>query len=388
MNPYLSERVSNIEESKSLQFFKAVKEEMSKGHQITSLIVGEPESRASKRVLDATIAALNSGKSGYSMVAGEPELRSKLAHFFQEKGWKVSDKNFFISAGSKQSLYNLFQVLLNPEDEVLLFRPYWVTFPESVKLAGGKPIFVDCDSQFQPDMNDLRKKISSKSKLILLNNPNNPSSAVYPKKVLQEIYSLAEENDLLIISDEAYDTLVFSEQFHEMAPLVDPELKRVITTKTFSKSYSMTGYRLGYTIAHESFFPSLDKFQGHMMGNCTTFAQYGAIAALETPDSEVEEYRQLYLNRGLLAYRLYSPLVKVIKPQGAFYLFADIKHLLNGSIKNSEDFCLRLLKEQKLAILPGSAFGLEGHVRISFAAGEEAIVRGAELLKKFLGDIK
>jgi aspartate aminotransferase len=384
MNQFLSNRARNIEESKSLQFFKSVKEVMNQGHEVVSLIVGEPDTRASLPVVEATIKALQEGKSGYSMVAGEPELRSQLANYYNKKGWHVTDKNFFVSAGSKQSLYNLFQVLINPGDEVIIFKPYWVTFPESVKLAGGVPKFVECDAEFLPNIDSFKKSITKKTKLIILNNPNNPSGVVYPEKCLREIFKLAEENDLLIISDEAYDALVFNKEFKELAPLLDPEMKRVITTKTFSKTFSMTGFRLGFTIAPEALFAPMDKFQGHMMGNCTTFAQYGAIAALNTSDKELEKYRATYQRRGQIAYELFSPLVKVLKPQGAFYLFADIRPLLKGTMKTSEEFCLKLLKDQKLALLPGSAFGLEGYIRISFAAGEDSVVKGASLLKKFL----
>ena len=234
---------------------------------------------------------MDEGKVRYSQVAGENALREKIVeHELAQSNLPISIKNIVVSNGSKQSLYNIFQTICDPGDEIIILAPYWISFPESVKLAGGIPVFIDLDDNLQPNIELIKKRISPKTKGIIINNPSNPTGVIYKKNLLREIGKMALKNNFYIIADEAYDGLIYEKDEYCSFSHLDPKfLSHTITTKTFSKTYAMTGHRIGYTIANEKLSLALTKLQGHLTGNNCTFVQYGAIEALNIPNSVIED---------------------------------------------------------------------------------------------------
>jgi aspartate aminotransferase len=287
-----------------------------------------------------------------------------------------------ISNGSKQCLYAMFQVICNPLDEVIIPRPYWVSFPQQVKLAGGRPVFVDtCNHQL--DCGKIERAITPKTRAILINSPNNPTGAVYPAEDLAGIAKIALERDLYLISDEAYSLFVYDGL--KAASLFSFEDIRhlLIITRSFSKNYGMTGFRVGYIAAPHEFIRAVAGLQSHMTGNVCTFAQHGALAALAVDDHELEEWRAAMERKRDYAYQRVAELFDCLKPRGAFYLYPDVKrHLKDGM--TSAEFAGRLLENCGVAVVPGEVFGMGGHIRISYAVCEDRLVSGFEKIAEAL----
>ncbi|MBT3982459.1 MAG: pyridoxal phosphate-dependent aminotransferase [Bacteriovoracaceae bacterium] len=359
----------------------------SRGEKIISLNVGEPDLPPPSEITQAVKSALDDGMYRYSLVPGIDILREKLKDFYQDSfPVELNSSNFVVSNGAKQSIYNIFQSLINSGDEIIIPAPYWVTFPESVRLAGGNPIIVPTvDNQI--DIELIKKAITKNTKAILINAPNNPSGAVFPKTALVELASIALENELYIISDEAYDGIYFDGKAPVSIGTLSPEIfKKTITIKSFSKTYSMTGFRVGYTICDSAFSQLMVKLQGHLTGNNCTFAQFGALKALELDQSFYQERRAIYQKRRDLAFSLSQKIFpNCVKPDGAFFLFPNIKELLNNSdCKSDIDLSIKILEKAGVAILPGSAFGQPDHLRISFAASEKEIEDGFRAIERVL----
>jgi len=387
MKNILSSRVLNIEESKTVGLASIINDLKNQGQTIISLNVGEPDFATPEPIKEATIAAIKENHTRYSLVSGVVQLRTEIKHKLKiENNIDVSIDQIVLSNGSKQTLYNIFQALLNPGDEVIIPVPYWVTFPESVKLAGGIPRFVKCDPvSFQIDLEDLEKNINAKTKIILVNTPNNPTGAIYPQETLTKIANIAKKHDLVIVSDEAYERLTYDEQDHFSIASLDTETqKRTITVQSFSKSYCMTGFRQGYMVAEKEICTAVNKLQGHLTGNNCTFSQYGAIRALQMDSSVWEEMKAEFDKRRKLAFNLFSSLFKCQMPQGAFYLFMNVEDHFKGEVQNCEQFASMLLKKAKVAVVPGIAFGLPGHIRLSYAASEADIQKAYEQIKSVL----
>lgn len=382
----ISKRCLDIQESKSLEVYSKVQSQLAKGERVISLIVGEPSDPPARIILDATIRALENKKTGYSLVAGELILREHLIKSLSKEGISPIDlQSIIISNGSKHSLFNIFQAICNPGDEIIIPTPYWVTFPESVKLAGGVPIFVETDHTHTPTIEMIEAAITKKTKAIIINCPNNPCGVIYSNALREKMLQLCLKHNIFLISDEAYDKIVFDDQkFTATAKLADDWRETVITVRTFSKTYAMTGFRVGITFAHPNIITAINRFQGHLCGNVCTFAQYGAVAALDLTSREIDLYVKIYEQRRNLAYRLFNVISSVQKPEGAFYLFMDIRHWLGKHFQNSNDFCMAFLHTEKVAFLPGSAFGKEGYIRISYATSDLDIEEGAKRLAKFI----
>ena len=355
------------------------------GHDIIGLHVGEPDFPPPPEVIEATQKALTDLKVRYSLVPGIPELRDAIADRFSKRsGRKVEQENVLVSNGSKQILYNLFQCFVHEGDEVIIPAPYWVTFPESVKLAGGKPVIVKCREDLGLDLGAIEAAITPKTKMLLFNTPNNPSSAVYAKEDLIKLGELAEKHNLLIVADEAYESLVFAPNEHtSIAALSDELFNRTITVQTLSKSHCLTGFRVGYMIAPTKYIEPVNKLQSHLNGNVCTFAQYGALEALTMDQSYFENMISTMERRKNLAYCLTNEIFKCHEPQGAFYLFPSLDGF-EDRFKTCNEAAEFILKEAKVAILPGSAFGVEGYLRISFASHEDTITEALRRIKEVL----
>ncbi len=374
----LSSKIQAVAGSQTVAFTTLIQQHRQEGRKIIDLAVGEPQFDTPDTVIDATKSALDAQKTRYSPVNGLSELRTQLAAQFC--GYDID--NILITNGSKQALFMIFQVICDPADEVIIPTPYWVSFIEQVKLAGGKPVPV-ATKDHQLNCEAIKRAVTPRTKAILINSPNNPSGAVYPMADLHEIARLAADHNLFIVADEAYDAFVYDGYTHASLFDIERVRNRVIVTRSFSKSYSMTGFRIGYVAAPGKIIAALSKIQSHLSGNVCTFAQYGALAALSL-DAHLLSDRQTELQQKRdMAFQTVSRLFDCIKPQGAFYLFPDVSAVLKSD-ETSEDLARRLLKQAGVAVVAGEAFGKAKHLRISFAVSEENLKNGLERIAEVL----
>jgi aspartate aminotransferase len=374
----LSDKIQPIAGSQTVAFTALIQELRLEGKEVIDLAVGEPQFDTPAAVIDATKNALDAQKTRYSPVNGLSELRTRLAAQFS--GYDID--NILITNGSKQALFMIFQVICDPADEVIIPMPFWVSFIEQVKLAGGKPVPV-ATKDHQLDDEAIEHAITPRTKAILINSPNNPSGAVYPMADLQKIARLAADHNLFIVADEAYEAFVYDGCKHASLFDIEAVRNRIIVTRSFSKSYSMTGFRIGYVTAATPIIGALSKIQSHLTGNVCTFAQYGALAALSL-DGHLLSARQSELQQKRdMAFQYVSKLFGCIKPQGAFYLFPDVSTVLKND-ETSEALAERLLKQAGVAVVAGAAFGMAKHLRISFAVSEENLKNGLEQIAEVL----
>jgi aspartate aminotransferase len=376
--PPMTGRLQAVDESKTTRIFDLARQLRRQGKDIINLAVGEPDFETPAPVIDATRRALSTQATGYGPVAGLEALRSELATAFDGYG----PENILVSNGAKQALYSLFQVLCNPGDEVILPRPCWVSFTEQIKLAGGRPVLVDtADHQLDPEA--IEQAVTARTRILLVNTPNNPTGAVYSDKALAEAVRIARRHNLYLIADEAYQAFVFDDRHCKPLFSSCSDSRRLITVRSFSKTYAMTGFRIGYVAGPEGVVRGLLKFQSHLSGNVCTFAQHGAVAALKMGQSLVQQRCAILQQRRDLAYTLAQDLFGCIKPRGAFYLFPKVDHCLRPN-ETSEDLAMRLLQKAGVAVVPGEAFHQPGHLRISFGASEADLNTGFERIKNVL----
>ena len=374
----LSDKIQSIAGSQTVAFTALIQQHRQEGRKIIDLAVGEPQFDTPAAVIDATKNALDAQKTRYSPANGLPELRAQLAAQFS--GYDID--NILITNGSKQALFMIFQVICDPADEVIIPTPFWVSFIEQVKLAGGKPVPV-VTKNHQLNCEAIERAVTPRTKAILINSPNNPSGAVYPMANLQKIARLADDHNLLIVADEAYNAFVYDGYVHASILDIESARNRVIVTRSFSKSYSMTGFRIGYVAAPGQIIAALSKIQSHLTGNVCTFAQYGALAALSL-DGHLLSARQSELQQKRdMAFQYVSKLFDCIKPRGAFYLFPDVSTVLKND-ETSEVLVGRILKQAGVAVVAGEAFGMAKHLRISFAVSEENLKNGLEQIAEVL----
>jgi len=374
----LADRVHQIEESGTVQFTLLLQQMRREGKHVIDLAVGEPPFDTPADVIEATKQALDQSRTKYGPVAGLQELKFRLAQQFEG----CDEKNIIISNGSKQCLYTMFQIIIDPLDEVIIPRPFWVSFPQQVKLAGGRPIFVDTLNH-QLDIDKIEQAISPRTRAILVNSPNNPTGAVYPEQDLEKIAELALKHSLYIISDEAYNSYVY-DGLRSASMFNFKEVRRqLIVTRSFSKGFNMTGFRIGYVAAAAGVIAALNKLQSHLTGNVCTFAQHGALAALDMKDSELVGWRDDLEKKRDYALSKIGRLFDCVRPQGAFYLFPDVSRHLDKGIA-AADLAGRMLEETGVAVVPGEEFGMPGHIRISYAVSEEDLVNGLERISEAL----
>jgi aspartate aminotransferase len=376
--PSMAARVAAVGESGTTRVFSLAQKLRQQGHDIISLAVGEPDFDTPETVIAATCRALEAQATRYGPVAGEPLLRQRLAEGF--KGYTAD--NILITNGAKQALYALFQVLCDPGDEIIVPRPCWVSFPEQIRLAGGCPVLVDTrDHQLDPEA--IGKAVGPRTRAILVNTPNNPSGAVYSADALLAVGRIAAAHKIFLVADEAYHAFTYDGRSHVRLFDAAPDSGSVITVRSFSKHYSMTGFRVGYVAADRQVIEPLARMQSHLSGNVCTFAQQGALAALDLPAAFVQGRCAILQQRRDVAFVYASALFGCVRPQGAFYLFADIRPCLRKD-ETSTDLALRLLQTAGVAVVPGEAFGCPGFIRISFGAAEEKLHNGFERIKKAL----
>lgn len=375
---HMAARIGLVGESKTAHVFELARKLQAQGREIISLAVGEPEFDTPGPVVEATQQALADQVTRYGPVPGEEALRSRLAQNF--KGFTA--ENIIVTNGAKQALYSLFQVLCDPGDEIIIPRPCWVSFTEQVKLAGGKPVLVDtAEHQLDPDA--IEEAITPRTRAILVNSPNNPTGAVYAADALSAVAQMAADRKLYLISDEAYHCFTYDQRPHVAIAEVAPDRQQVITVRSFSKHYSMTGFRIGYVAAPAAVITALARLQSHSTGNVCSFGQYGALAALQMDQAIIEERRAILQRRRDMAYERASTMFNCVKAQGAFYLFPEVFHYLRRN-ETSEDLAMLLLDKAGVAVVPGDAFHEPGHVRISFAVPGRTLARAFKKIKAVL----
>jgi aspartate aminotransferase len=366
----LSQRLQAVEPSATTAFTALVDAERRRGREIINLAVGEYHGRAADAVTEAVGTALAGGDYRYGPVAGIMELRERIASRYAGR----RTAHVAVTNGAKQALYGIMQMICDPGSEVIIPSPAWVSFPQMVRLAGGVPVMVPTADHL-PDIEKIAAAVTKRTRAILINTPNNPTGAVYPEKHMHALRDLARRRDLYLIGDETYADLVYGNARHtSVLDPPDPD-DRVILVGSFSKTYAMTGFRIGYLVAAPGIIDTMTILQSHSTGNVCTFAQHGAIAALETPASAIAEIRaELEANRDA-AIRLISEKLPCRCPEGAFYLFPDVSGHLEPGISTA-DLCARLLQETGVAVVPGDAFGDPRCVRISFSMDRSTLISG------------
>ena len=384
--PPLAERIQAVEESKSVKLAAVIADLRSRGEKVIGFNVGEPDFPTPEVVIKATQEALGAGDTRYALVPGQPFLRDAIAKKLKrDQGLNATNENICVSNGSKQVLYSLFQLICNPGDEVLVPCPYWVSFPEAIKLAGGIPVFIPSEDGTL-DFDEVVKRKTPKTKAIILNSPNNPSGLIYPKELKKRLVDFCKQEGLYLISDEAYETLTFGdENFLGPAGVADPDLKNTLIVQSFSKSYCMTGFRLGYVAGPKELINGMNKLQSHVCGNTPVFIQKGALAALENQEEIAGNMKEVFKRRSELAYRMCKEIFpETPRPQGAFYLFPKVPKDLLVRFENDEKLALHILNEGKVAILPGAFFGMPGFLRICFSTSDAEIEAGFKAMKECL----
>ena len=304
----------------------------------------------------------------------------------RENGLDYSVSNIVVSNGAKHSLFNLFQVLIDEGDEVIIPAPYWVSYPEVVKYCGGTPVFVyaDINDRFKITPKSLEQAITKKTKLLILNTPSNPTGSMYSKKEIQELSEVLKGSDILVISDEMYEKLVYDEEFVSVASVNNDMFERTITVNGLSKSVAMTGWRFGYFATSSGYIAkAVKKLQSQSTSNICTITQVAALKGIDgSAEKDIENMKIKFEKRRDKAVELFNRIkgLKVLKPQGAFYLFVDIEEVEKDSMK----FCKALLEEEGVAVVPGIGFGMDGYFRFSFATDLNSIIEGIERIERFI----
>lgn len=391
--PPLSVWARNISPSPTLAVDAKAKALQAAGEDVCSFAAGEPDFDTPEHIKEACIAALKAGKTKYAPTPGiEPLRQAVAARYGAEYGLKVTPAQVIVSPGGKFNCYLGLLAACSPGDEVIIPAPYWVSYPEMVKLAGATPKFVLCDDRtgFKLTPAQLVAAITPRTRLLILNSPSNPTGAVYTRKELAALVDVAVQHNLYILSDEMYEHLIYDGVTPTCVASLSPEAEsRTITVAGFSKTYAMTGWRIGTTVAPLPIAKAIGELQSQTSSNVTTFAQFGALAALtekEKTQTAVAtmlaafDRRRKNLHAALNA----IPGVSCLLAQGAFYLFPNISSF---GLKDME-FCNRLLEVEKVAAVPGSAFGAEGYLRLSYATSDAIIAKGVERLARFCAGLK
>lgn len=390
----ISERVSNIQPSATLALSGKAKAMKAQGIDVLNLSIGQPDFNTPKHIGQAAIKAIESDKVDfYTAAVGIEPLRKAIADKENaDHGTDFTADNVVVMNGAKMTLYALGQALFDEGDEVLIPLPYWVTYGEQVKLAGAKPVFVKpAAGRLTVVPEELEAARTPKTKAMILNTPNNPSGAVYTREQLQAIGDWAVEHDVIVIADDIYGKLVYNgTKFVSLLDLSPAIRKQTILVNGMSKTYSMTGWRVGYAIADEQVVKGLKTFLSHAAGNMAAVSQYAALAAITGDQTCVEEMRATYEERINTLYPLLNeiPGFKLdVKPAGAFYAFPDVSEAVKlAGFASTDEFVSALLDEAHVAVVPGAAFGMDDHVRISYATSMDVLKEAVQRIQAFMAD--
>ncbi len=391
MRKQLAFRVDTLTPSTTLAITAKAKQMKDSGIDIIGLGAGEPDYNTPNNILEAAITSMKEGKTKYTPSGGLVELKDAVIDKLKRDQHLTYERNqIMIGIGAKHVLYTLFQVILNPEDEVIIPTPYWVSYPEQVKLAGGVPVHIEgaASAQFKVTAEEINNAITSKTKAVIINSPGNPTGMIYSKEELEEIIAVCKERDIWIISDEIYEKLIYGTEKHvSPAQLSDDAKERTFIVNGVSKSHSMTGWRIGYIAGDATVVTAMTNLASHSTSNPTTTSQYAAIEAYNGPQDTVEVMRKDFESRLNKAYPLLAaiPGFNVIKPQGAFYLLPEVTEAVEKTgYKNVDDFAEALLTEAKVAVIPGSGFGSPDTIRLSYATSIDLIEEAIRRIKEFV----
>ncbi len=382
----LAGRVSQVKPSLTLAIAAKAKAMKAEGIDVCSFSAGEPDFDTPTHIKAAAKKALDEGKTKYGPAAGEPKLREAIAHKLKtDNGLDYKSENVIVTNGGKHSLFNLMLALIESGDEVIIPAPYWLSYPEMVTIAGGKPVIVNTDvvSGYKITPEQLRSSITPQTKLFVLNSPSNPTGMVYTPDEIKALAEVVVDTDILVVSDEIYEKILYDGAEHvSIGSLGEEIFARTLISSGFAKAYSMTGWRIGYLAGPKEVIQAASTIQGHSTSNVCTFAQYGAIAALEGSQDCVEEMRLAFAKRRqVMLERLNAiPGLNCPQPDGAFYMFPDISKTKLKSL----EFCNALLEKEQVAVIPGIAFGADDNIRLSYATDMATIEKGMDRLEKFV----
>jgi aspartate aminotransferase len=385
----LSARVCGASESQTLAIAARAKALQRAGIDVISLAVGEPDFPTPPCVRAAAITAIEQGKTRYTESSGIPELRRAVAEKFQRENQlpHAHENTVLISCGAKHSIMNALHAICNPGDRVLIISPFWVSYPAMVRLAGGEPVVIETapESGFKAVPDQLRQYLDTRTACVILNSPCNPTGAMYTRSELAALAEVLADHDCYIISDEIYEKLTYTCE-HVSIGSFDAVAERTITVNGCSKAYAMTGWRIGFMTGPAEVIAQAAKVQSQDTSNPTSIAQYAALAALECADADVASMRTCFAERRELLMKLLSsiPGVRAYPPDGAFYVWLDVRRLIERCQMSSHEFAHQLLEQAHVATVPGEAFGMSGYLRLSFAITTEALERAVERMVRFI----
>jgi len=383
----LSERIGTLSPSLTIAITMLAQDLKKSGKDILSFSAGEPDFGTPRRIKDEAIKAINDGFTQYTAVPGIIEVREAVAgKLKRDNDLDYTAADIIVSNGAKHSLFNLFQAVIDPGDEVIIPAPYWVTYPELVKYAFGIPVTIETHdhSNFKITPEQLKAAITEKTKMIILTTPSNPTGSIYSREELTALGEVLKGTDIIIASDEMYEKLVYDAEFVATASISEDMFQRTVTINGLSKSVAMTGWRFGYLASpNKELIAVMNKLQSQSTSNINSITQKAAIPALNGEvDEDIEMMRKAFAGRAVEAAKLMNEIdgLSVTKPEGAFYLFVNIKDVSNDSI----EFCKGLLQEVGVAVVPGIGFGSEGYFRFSFATDMTTIREGIRRIEKFV----
>jgi len=382
----LAVRVNSLSSSPTLAITSKAKQLKKDGVDVVSFGAGEPDFDTPLHIKKKAIEAIDQGITKYTPSTGLPQLKQAIVKKFKtDNGLAYDQSQIIVSNGAKHSLYSIFQIICDEGDEVIMPLPYWVSYPQMVRVAGGKPVYVKAseENDFKITAEDLKKAVTAKTKAIILNSPSNPTGCVYSKEELESIAKIAIEHKIYVISDEIYEKLIYDNVKHiSIASLNDDIFALTFTVNGISKAYSMTGWRIGYLAGPLEAIKKISNLQDHSTSCPNSIAQMAAVEALTAGDECIDTMRKEFVKRrGYIVDRVNNvDKLSVVKPQGAFYIFVNISQTGLGSL----EFAKRLLDEALVAVIPGIGFGDDGFIRLSFATSMEQITKGLDRIEKWV----
>ncbi len=399
MSLELSKKGLAVKPSSTLAITARAKEMKSNGIDIVGFGAGEPDFKTPENICAAAKKAIDMGQTKYTAAAGTIELRTAISKKFKEFNHiNYEPSQIVVSNGGKHALTNIFEAIINPGDEVIIPAPFWLSYPEMVKLSDGVPVIVYCteEENYKITPEKLQKSITPKTKALILNSPNNPTGVIYTREELERLADVIIKNDIYVVADEMYEMLVYdNNEFVSIASLNDEIYKRTITCSGMSKSYSMTGWRMGYTGAPAEIAKIMSSIQSHQASNPNSIAQAAALEALTGPQDSVYEMRKEFDKRRKYMFERVSemPYVSTVKPTGAFYMFVNLSDALNKSYKGEKigdaaTAAKILIEDYNTAVIPCADFGAPANIRLSYAISIEDIEKGLDRIEKFLKDLK
>lgn len=386
----LSSRLNNITPSYTIGISSKVRDLKTSGKSIIDLSIGEPDLSVPNAAIQHGINSLNENLTNYDLVPGLKILRDELSEKLNlENDCDYAPEEIVVSSGAKNAITNALLAILNPGDDVLVPKPYWVSYPEMIKLVNANPVFIETnkENEFKLTKDILEKSITSKTRMLFLNNPSNPTGAVYSKEELLEIANVCIKNNIYILADEIYERICYKDKFVSIASLSNDIKNITITINGFSKSFAMTGLRIGYSASNKEISKAISTIQGHLVSHPSITSQYIAYGALKDCSDSINDMVDIYRSRRNKVVDILNQCNKLnyVTPDGAFYTFIDlsmVKNNLNYTDSFSIEFCNKLLDEYEVAAVPGIAFGMDDYIRISYACSESSFTEGLKRIIK------